>query len=74
MEIQKQTREKLMVIAQKKLTARLLAKEVLYNSNGLMFQQLREHRVMRDDRDNAIECAVMPAYYDTVRNFALQRK
>ena len=48
--IQKATREKLMHIADKKLTARLLAKQILYNSNGLMFKNLKENRVIRDDR------------------------
>lgn len=63
-----------MQIADRKLTARLLAKEILYNANGLMFRNLRENRVIRDDRENVVECQVMPALYDTTRSFVLQRK
>lgn len=56
------------------MTARLLAKQILYNSNGLMFKNLRENRVIRDDRENVVECQVMPALYDTTRSFVLQKK
>lgn len=51
-----------------------MAKEILAGSHGLMMTHLREHRVLRDDRENAIEVSVLPSLYATVGSFTKQRK